>query len=295
MAKNKTVSANEYPDDLAKEEEDVLSQDDSSDQPPTDIVAFNELRSCADLVRMYNSNQLEIKPDFQRDVVWSNASQTRFIDSLTKQLPIPSMCIGLDYNTNNRIVIDGLQRMWSIIRFLTDDNWKLSALKDIDDRLSGRRVSYIEEHYTATYGKVENLTVPVTVLRCDYTKADHMEHLFTVFHRLNTGGNKLTNQEIRNCIYSGEFNELLKISTQNEQFRDLFGLVEHKGYRFAYEEFVLRFYAFVDRYTNYDGNLSRYLNAYMEAGRNKFDDVDLDKKLHLFTRTVKVILVLRAF
>ena len=144
MAKKKTIPADEYPDDLAQEEEDVLSQDDSSDQPPSDIVAFNELRSCADLVRMYESNQLEIKPDFQRDIVWPNASQTRFIDSLTKQLPIPSMCIGLDYNTNSRIVIDGLQRMWSIIRFLTEENWKLSSLRDIDHRLSGKRMSYIQ-------------------------------------------------------------------------------------------------------------------------------------------------------
>ena len=144
--KGKIIPTDEYPDDLAQEEDDIRSQDDSSDQPPTDIVAFNELRSCADLVRMYSSKQLEIKPDFQRDIVWPNASQTRFIDSLTKQLPIPSMCIGLDYNTNKRLVIDGLQRMWSIIRFLTDDNWRLSTLPDIDDRLSGRRISYIKEH-----------------------------------------------------------------------------------------------------------------------------------------------------
>ncbi len=51
----------------------------------------------------------------------------------------------LDYNTNQRLVIDGLQRMWSIIRFLTEDNWKLSTLKDIDYRLSGRRVAYIHQ------------------------------------------------------------------------------------------------------------------------------------------------------
>lgn len=199
------------------------------------------------------------------------------------------MCIGLDYNTNSRIVIDGLQRMWSSIRFLTEDNWKLSSLKDIDHRLSGRRVSYVKEHHVATYGKVENLTIPVTVLRCDYNKSNHMEYLFTIFHRLNTGGNKLTNQEIRNCIYSGDFNELLKTSTQNQHFRDLFNLEDDKVYRYAYEEFVLRFYAFSDQYDDYDGNLSRYLNSYMEAARKNFDDDELHTNLNLFNRTVDVI------
>lgn len=284
-----TIPHDEYPNDLAKEEEVIHSQDDSSEQPPSDIVAFNELRSCADLVRMYNAHQLDINPDFQRDIVWTNASQTRFIDSLTKQLPIPSMCISLDYKTNRRLVIDGLQRMWSIIRFLTEDNWKLSKLNDIDERLSDRRVSYIKEHDQRIHDQVENLTIPVTVLRCDYGKQNHMEYLFKIFHRLNAGGNKLTNQEIRNCIYSGSFNELLRSCAANQHFRDLFSLEREKTYRYVYDEFVLRFYAFVDQYENYGGNLSQYLNTYMENGRKTFDDSHLSEKKQLFERTVDVI------
>ena len=279
----------EYSEELEQEEQEVLSQDDSSEQPPTDIVAFNELRSCADLVRMYKSNQLTIKPEFQRDVVWSTAAQTRFIDSLTKQLPIPSMCISLDYNTNKRLVIDGLQRMWSIIMFLTNDDWKLSNLRDIDDRLAGKKVSYIREHNPAIHDAIENWTIPVTVLRCDYKKKNHMEYLFTIFHRLNTGGNKLTNQEIRNCIYSGDLNALLGRCVQNNEFRDLFDLKKDETYRFAYEEFVLRFFAFSDRYKQYDGNLSRFLNTYMTTNRNPLDDDTLSAMESHFDETTHLI------
>lgn len=288
MAKRQ-LPKDEYPQELQDEEHDLLEQDDSSEQPPTDIVAFNELRSCADLVRMYESKQLTIKPDFQRDIVWSNASQTRFIDSLTKQLPIPSMCISLDFKTGNRLVIDGLQRMWSIIQFLTKEDWKLSAPKDIDQRLAGRRVSYIKKNLKSVYGQVENLTIPITVLRCDYTKSNHMEYLFTIFHRLNTGGNKLTNQEIRNCIYFGGFNELLKSLAQYKKFRDLFGLSQDATYRFAYEEFVLRFFVFCDNYEEYHGNLSEYLNTYMEDRRDPLEDDELNDKTQQFTRTVDLL------
>ena len=73
-----------YNEDIERIEAEQEENDDYSETPPTDIVAFNELRSCADLVRMYNTRQLVIKPDFQRDVVWSNPAQTRFIDSLVK-------------------------------------------------------------------------------------------------------------------------------------------------------------------------------------------------------------------
>jgi len=67
------------------------------------------LRSCADLLRMHSSGKLEIQPDFQRDVVWKPDEQARFIDSLVKQLPIPSMCFSLDYQTQKWKVIDGLE------------------------------------------------------------------------------------------------------------------------------------------------------------------------------------------
>ena len=289
MAKKKASAIDEYPEELRDEEEELLSQDDSSEQPPSDIVAFNELRSCADLVRMHEHGQLDVQPDFQRDVVWLNAAKSRFIDSLTKQLPIPSMCISLDYKTNKRLVIDGLQRISSIIRFLTDDRWRLSNLKDIDERLASKRVGYIRENNREIITRVENLTIPVTVLRCDYQKTSHMEYLFTIFHRLNTGGNKLTNQEIRNCIYSGEFNEMLRECASYDAFRDLFGLEAEKTYRFAYEEFVLRVITFSEEYEKYDGGLSQFLNAYMEWARKELDDdVIRDWKDH-FLRIVDII------
>ncbi len=73
-------------------EEQAFYESDYITEPPDDIVAYNELRSCADLYRMYQKGILEIQPDFQRNIVWNGAAQTRFIDSLIKQLPIPSMC-----------------------------------------------------------------------------------------------------------------------------------------------------------------------------------------------------------
>ena len=85
--------------ELEKEEENLFYEDESDQQPPSDIIAYNELRSCADLYRMYDKGILNITPDFQRNSVWSPPAQTRFIDSLIKQLPIPSMCFSLDFKT----------------------------------------------------------------------------------------------------------------------------------------------------------------------------------------------------
>ena len=109
MKQNKEID-----DRLRTEEKDELD----AVVPPPDIVAFNEARSCADLFRLYQKGQLDIQPKFQRGIVWSNKEQALFVDSLIKQLPIPSICISLDIKTQKRLVIDGLQRLWTIIHFL---------------------------------------------------------------------------------------------------------------------------------------------------------------------------------
>ena len=80
--------------------------------------------------------------------------------------------------------------------------------------LSGKTVSEIRDGTPSLrkfYDRVENVSIPVTILRCDMSKVSHSEYVFTIFHRLNTGGSKLNNQEIRNCIFSGPFNDLLAI------------------------------------------------------------------------------------
>ncbi|MFN7113355.1 MAG: DUF262 domain-containing protein [Alphaproteobacteria bacterium] len=265
--------------------------DDSNETPPADIVAYNELRSCADLFRMHDDGVLEIQPDFQRDIVWNSPSQTRFIDSLIKQLPIPSMCFSFDYKTDKWMVIDGLQRISTIIRFLKGGDWKLSVLEDINQDISGKSVAALKDkndphhHY---YKRVQNLTIPVTVLRCDFSKTDHMEYLFTIFHRLNSGGAKLNNQEIRNCIYGGKFNLLLRALDQNASWRRINKMKSGENYRLTKQELVLRFFTFVDKYKKYDGRLSKFLNSYMQDNRD-LSDKDQQLKKEIFDRTVSVI------
>lgn len=247
-------------------EENLSYNDDSNVTPPADIVAFNELRSCADLFRMYEKKQLKIQPDFQRNVVWKSPAQSRFIDSLIKQLPIPSICIGFDYKTEKRIIIDGLQRISSIIRFLEEDGWRLSRIEDIDSKLSGRSVAEIKRDNYNLFERVENAVLPVTVLRCDFSNQNHMDYLFTIFHRLNTGGIKLSNQEIRNCIYSGTLNKLLKEIANSQAWRNVFGEPNEID-RFDNEEIILRVFAFRELLDKYTGNLARFLNHYMSDNK----------------------------
>jgi hypothetical protein len=272
---------------LKEIEKDLSYEIDTGGVPPQDIVSYNELRSSADLFRMFREGTLEIKPDFQRGIVWNDSAQTRFIDSLMKLLPIPSMCFSLDYKTQQWKVIDGLQRMHTITRFLGENDWKLSTLLDVNQNISGEKVSEIKKNHPELYSLVQNITLPVTVLRCDYSKKNHMEYMFMIFHRLNAGGLKLNNQEIRNAIYSGPFNEFLKQCDNSTVWRKLFKRTDDKEDRFRKVELILRFFAFFDCYTKYRGKLASFLNDYMYDKRYEEEEI-LTKEI-IFNETIALI------
>ncbi len=247
--------------------------------PPPEIFSYNELRSCSDLSRMYKDGILEIKPDFQREFVWGESERTRFVDSLIKQLPIPSMCFSLDFRSKKWQVIDGLQRMYTIVRFLSEDTWELSKLPDVNPKISGKSVSEIKMISGELYKRVENLTIPITIIRCDYKDKNHMEYLFTIFHRLNTGGAKLNGQGIRNCIYSGELNEFIKTGAKEKTFVKLFGITKQMVKRMRDAELALRFFAFQDSLDKYK-RLAGFLNDYMYDHRHPSEQWIDEKNQH---------------
>ena len=254
-----------------KEIEMSFFQEDSEQPiPPDNVVAYNELRSCADLNRMYGawSGKLELQPDFQREVVWKRSEQARFIDSLVKRLPIPSMCFSLDAKTQKWKVIDGLQRMTTITQFLGTAEWRIDNLDDIHPLLKGAtnyQLKNGDEAQKSIYASVEDISIPITVIRCDYENDSHTRYLFTIFNRLNSGGVRLNNQEIRNCIYSGHFNDELKKFDRTDRNwsqikRNIWGPVD----RFRSVEVALRALAFTAGLKNYEGNLAGFLNIFMQ-------------------------------
>ncbi|KAF0113398.1 MAG: hypothetical protein FD163_733 [Hyphomonadaceae bacterium] len=296
---------------VEKSEDELFEIDNSNELPPADIFAYNELRSCADLFRMYEKGQLEVDPHFQRDTVWEPKQRLLFIDSLNKQLPIPSLCLALDIKSGNWSVIDGLQRLHTVMSFLNGAeietkkpktnqinvakraNVKLSEYDGIDPLLARTELKLFKDAPSDTelgkiFSRIENVTLPLNILRCDFSNDWHMEYLFTIFSRLNSGGLKLTNQEIRNCIFSGPFNNLLKELESTPEWKELLVKKSALFKRFKGQEILLRFFAFFDAKDTYDGKMSSFLNKYMKANR-KISETEIAAKKELLLRTIRVV------
>src|SRR5947209_5608704 len=92
-----------------------------------------------------------------------------------------------------------------------------------------------------------------------------LEVRFDLFERLNTGGIMLSNQEIRSCVFRGKFNDFLKTLAIDEDFKKVVKLTSTEEADGTREEYVLRFFAFLNNYQDFDHSVVEFLNKYMAA------------------------------
>ena len=86
---------------------------------------------------------------------------------------------------------------------------------------------------------------------------------FDIFERLNTGAVPLNDQELRNCIYRGPYNDLLVELSEDPDYMWLMGFKGPEK-RFKDVEYVLRFAAFFHAgYLKYNPSMARFLNGDM--------------------------------
>lgn len=283
----------EFESILEDEEERQNFEDDTDVLPPPNVFTYSETRSCYDIARMINEGDLKKDPFYQREDIWKNPEKTRFIDSLLKRLPIPSMCFSVDQQENYE-VIDGRQRVNTIIEFFklpeeckeSEKPFKFSELKDIDKRISGKTLEEVKINFPEVITIIKNCTIPINMLKCDYNRRDNLEYIFKIFHRLNSGGMKLNNQEIRNCIYSGDFNELIKSLDKNTTWKKWVPSLA-KDLRLRGQERILAFFAFYYSFDVYEGNLTAFLNDFMEI-QKKSNQSLIDEQESLFTETINL-------
>lgn len=232
-------------------------------------------------------------PDFQRKFVWTLEQSSRFIESLLLKVPIPSLMFYQDANAN-QLIVDGQQRIKSIIYFIGDDSidvnnlpkeernrykFKLTGLSD-GNKNEGKTYKELDEVDRKYLLHICTLDVNLITL----SDPNDLSSIYYIFERLNTGGTPLKPQEIRNCICAGKFNEFLldlnKYSTWRKFFNDS-NAVDH----LQDVELILRFFALYDRIEQYNRPMKDYLTEYMKYMTNILDEDKITKE-KLFKLTI---------
>jgi hypothetical protein len=141
---------------------------------------------------------LDLTPKFQRRSVWKTPAKSYFIDSILRGIPIPPLFLRLAQSADKkrviREVIDGQQRLRSVLEFLADS---YSLSKSLDGDYAGKKFSELSD--------VEQDTIKEhPLLSATFTGISDAEVL-EIFARVNTYSVQLNLQELRNGTYFGYF------------------------------------------------------------------------------------------
>jgi len=238
------------------------------------------------LYDMILERMINIAPAYQRHFVWDTGRQSALIESLLLGIPVPSLFMATNKDATWDVV-DGVQRLRTILNFIGNEDdlkktgieFKQLKLHNLEKLEAMNGVVY-EDLPKSMQIMFQTRPVRITVLndRSDFSVR------YDLFERLNTGGVTLHPQEIRNCVYLGEFNDFIKDLSQNENFRAVVKMTEERG---NYEELVLRFFAYYEDRENYSGSVKGFLNSFMEKKTKSFKNKSHFSKL--FSDTFKFL------
>lgn len=259
------------------------------------------------------SNYLNIQPAYQRRKRWTRKRQSQLIESLIVNIPIPPVVL-YETSLSSYEVMDGQQRI-NAIRDFYSNKFKLSGL-EIYPSLNGCTYNTLPEKIRSS---IDRRSIASIVVINESAATDEEAVLLKqlVFERLNTGGVNLSRHEVRNCIYQGEFNDLLKELAESQTFRTAWGIPvanhvaisdqdyddfelddeESERLQTALEknslyqkmgdvELVLRFFA-LRNVEHFRGGLEKFLDLYM-AKSLKFSHEDIESLRQIFLETLEL-------
>lgn len=119
-------------------------------------------------------------------------------------IPIPILYL-CEEEDGTYSVIDGQQRILSFVRYLKNE-YALVGLTNCSD---------LNELYYKDLPKPIQRSLKSKTLHVITILKDSKDLKYEIFSRLNLGAVKLKDQEVRNCIYRGSFNSMLKDLAEN--------------------------------------------------------------------------------
>uniref|UniRef100_UPI003FF053CD DUF262 domain-containing protein n=1 Tax=Ruminococcus bromii TaxID=40518 RepID=UPI003FF053CD len=227
-----------------------------------------------------NENEFFV-PEYQREFVWDEVRQSRFIESLMIGLPIPYIFLA-ETDKGRYEIVDGSQRIRTLAAFLNDE-LKIKGLEKIED-LNNLVFSNLD---ISRQRKFKNISLKMIVLSertTDETKND-------IFERINRGSDLLKDMEYRKGIYTGEFNEFLYKLSKDELYVKLTPIAKWLEKRQEREELLLRFFAFSEWYPSFSDSkgISKQLDDYMKE-KNVIFNKDIEKEMtKKFNITMKFV------
>lgn len=211
-------------------------------------------------------NELFI-PTYQRDFVWDENRQSKFIESILIGLPIPYIFTA---DRGERFeIVDGSQRIRSLAAYIND----VLTLQNLE-KLTTLNGTKFSDLLLARQRRFKRKTLRMIEL----TEKANADVTNDLFERINTGSDILRKMEVRKGVFAGKFYDFVTECSQNDLFKKLCPISEKVRKREEAQELVLRFFAYSDNYMKFKHRVDEFLNEYIKENKDAFDEDRLKKE-----------------
>lgn len=257
--------------------------------------------SIGELINLYEDEELEIHPEFQRVYRWSEEQKSQFIESILLGIPLPSIFVA-QRQDGVWDVVDGLQRISTILSFL-------GKLKDEEGNIIPTLRLQATRYLPSLEGKSwEDKVNPENEIEPEIKRLFKREKIdikiikresdndtkFELFQRLNTGGSALSEQEVRNCVMlmiNRESYFWLTALSNYSSFQQAVPLSEKQKIECYDQEIALRF--FIQRHSsiqikNLHNDIHPYINEELTKIFSKESSFDYEYERWVFEKTFDI-------
>lgn len=222
------------------------------------------------LIDRLDHDEIDLNPDFQRGAdLWDSKTKSRLIESLLVRFPIPAFYFDAS-DEDKWVVVDGLQRLCSIKKFVLGKKMKLNGLEILKEGFDDKTFDELPRTFKR---RIDQAPVTLYLIK----PGTPLEVKYSLFYRINTGGLSLNPQEIRHAlnqsINSAQASLFLEKLSQLDIFKSC-GRVSDK--RMLDKELILRYISFkINKLDEYKGPMVKYLNDTMKKlGSAKNEELD---------------------
>lgn len=219
----------------------------------------------SDIRDWYENGRLELRPDFQRREVWSEAARIMLMDTILRNVPMPKIYLSnlIKDERTFRTVIDGQQRISAILSFLRNEfclkkpyegEYRNLFFKDLPETVKTDFLGY-----TVDFNEVSGISD---------------EELREVYSRVNKYTFALNKQELRRADFPGKFLKLSDDLALNEYWdaARIFTVANRR--RFGDVEFVSELLAgLIDGAQDKKQTLDDFYQRYAEWDNEELENV----------------------
>ena len=233
-----------------------------------EIRTDNYSMSIGEWISLYEKNEIDIHPDFQRFFRWSDHQKSTFIESILLGIPIPPIFVS-QRDDGIWDVIDGLQRLSTIYEFIgvfrsnnqNENNSRSNNQNENNSFVELQETTYLPslkgkkwddpEDADNSLTQAQRLLIKRSKIAVNIIQKESDEMIkYELFQRLNTGGSVATPQEMRNCILlmlNKDLFDLVRLLADSKSFKSCIALSD-RLYEEQYDmELVLRFILLFDK------------------------------------------------